>query len=287
MSTCLAGLLLIGLGAAVWVRGGPATPLRVLPEWSLDKLNFWSQIAFAFGGIELGAIMAGEIRNPERTVPRAAWLAGLAIAAFYITGTVAMLVLLPPEEISVVTGIVQAARAAGARLGMGWPVLVMGGAICAGVMGQVSVWIAGTARLPFVIGIDHYLPPVLGRLHPRWGTPHISILILAGACTVFLLLMQAGETLRVGYQLLVDMTIITYFVPFVYLFGAAWKCGQRLSSAAGLLVTVVAVGVSFVPPADVSSIWMFELKLVGGFLGLVAGAWITFRRHTQAPVNAN
>ncbi len=280
MSTCLAGLLLIGLGAAVWVRGGPATPLRVLPEWSLDKLNFWSQIAFAFGGIELGAIMAGEIRNPERTVPRAAWLAGLAIAAFYVTGTVAMLVLLPPEEISVVTGIVQAARAAGARLGMGWPVLVMGGAICAGVMGQVSVWIAGTARLPFVIGIDHYLPPVLGRLHPRWGTPHISILILAGACTVFLLLMQAGETLRVGYQLLVDMTIITYFVPFVYLFGAAWKCGQRLSSAAGLLVTVVAVVVSFVPPADVSSVWMFELKLVGGFLGLVAGAWITFRRHT-------
>ncbi len=279
ISTCCAGLLLIGFGAAVWWRSGSATPLRVVPEWSLDKLNFWSQIAFAFGGIELAAILDGEIRNPERSVPRAAWLSGIAIAAFYIMGTLAMLVLLPPDRISIVTGIVQAAGAAGARLGIGWPALVTGCAICVGVMGQASVWIAGTARLPFVIGIDHRLPPVFARLHPRWGTPHISILILAGACTIFVLVMQAGENLRIGYQLLVDMTVITYFVPFLYLFGAAWKCGQRLSSAAGLVVTTMAVALSFVPPAEVSSVWLFELKLVGGFVVLVAGAWLCFRRY--------
>ena len=278
ISTCFAGLLLIGLGAAVWLRSGSATPLRVVPEWSLDKLNFWSQIAFAFGGIELAAIMCGEIRNPEKSVPRAALLAGLAIAAFYIAGTLAMLVLLPPDRVSIVTGLVQAAGAAGVRLGMGWPLLVMGCAICMGVMGQLAVWIAGTARLPFVIGIDHHLPPVFARLHPRWGTPHISILILGGACTIFVLIMQAGENLRIGYQLLVDMTVITYFVPFLYLFGVAWKCGQRLTSAAGLAVTTMAVGLSFVPPPDVSSVWMFELKLAGGFLGLVAGAWACFHR---------
>jgi amino acid transporter len=278
ISTCIAGLLLIGLGAAVWGRSGSATPLHVLPEWSLDKLNFWSQIAFAFGGIELAAILGGEIRNPERSVPRAAWLAGLAIAGFYVAGTLAMLVLLPPDRVNIVTGLVQAAGAAGARLGIGWPALVMGCAICGGVMGQVAVWIAGTARLPFVIGIDHHLPPVFGRLHPRWGTPHFSILILGGACTFFVLVMQAGENLRIGYQLLVDMTVITYFVPFLYLFGAAWKCGLRLSSVAGLLVTTMAVGLSFVPPAEVSSIWLFELKLVGGFVGLVVGAWACFHR---------
>ncbi len=278
LATYFAGALLVALGLFVWVRHGSATPMRIVPEWNLDKLNFWSQIAFAFGGLELGAILGGEIRNPEKTVARAALIAGLAIAGFYIAGTVSILVLLAPDRVSVVTGLVQAAAAAGERLGIGWPVLVLAFAICLSITGQLGAWIAGSARLPFVIGIDHYLPPVFSRLHPRWRTPHFSILILSGACTVFVAVMQAGENLRIGYQLLVDMTVITYFVPFLYLFGAAWKYGQRTSAVAGLLVTVVAVVVSFVPPAEVSSVWMFELKLAGGFALLAGGARLCFRK---------
>lgn len=278
LSTYLVSALLVAFGVVVWMRFGSATTLSILPEWNLNKLNFWSQIAFAFGGLELGTIMGGEIRNPEKTVARAAWIAGGCIVAFYIVGTVAMLVLLPPDRISTVTGLVQAAAAAGQRLGWGWPPLVLASAICLGVTGQLGAWIAGSARLPFVIGIDRYLPPVFSRLHPRWRTPHFSILILSGACTIFVILMQAGENLRTGYQLLVDMTVITYFVPFLYLFGTAWKYGERLSGAAGVLVTVVAVVLSFIPPPGVSSVWMFELKLAGGFVLLAATARICF--HT-------
>ncbi|HXI41182.1 MAG TPA: APC family permease [Bryobacteraceae bacterium] len=268
-STYLGGALLVGLGLVTWMRFGSATPLRFLPEWNLDKLNFWSQIVFAFGGLELGAILGGEIRNPEKTVARAAWIAGLSIAVFYIAGTLAMLALLPPDQVSVVTGLVQAAAAAGAHLGIGWPPLVLALAIGMGVTGQLGAWIAGSARLPFVIGIDHYLPPIFSRLHPRWRTPHLSILILSGACTVFVMAMQAGENLRIGYQLLVDMTVVTYFVPFLYLFGAAWKNGQRASAMAGIAVSTLGIVLSFVPPPDVSSVWVFEEKLAGGF-GLIA-----------------
>jgi len=58
--------------------------------------------------------------------------------------------------------------------------------------------------------------------------------LLATRClVVFLLGMAAGETIRIGYQLLVDMTVITYFIPFVYLFGAAWKQGRKASAAMG------------------------------------------------------
>ena len=282
LSTYLVGALLAAFGVVVWMRFGSATPLSILPEWNFNKLNFWSQIAFAFGGLELGAIMGGEIRNPEKTVARAAWIAGGCIAAFYIVGTVAMLVLLPPDRISTVTGLVQAAAAAGQRLGWGWPALVLASAICLGVMGQLGAWIAGSARLPFVIGIDHYLPPVFSRLHPKWRTPHFSILILSGACTIFVILMQAGENLRTGYQLLVDMTVITYFVPFLYLFSTAWKYGERVSGAAGVLVTVVAVVLSFIPPPDASSVWVFELKLAGGFVLLAVAARVCFHVYKRA-----
>ena len=281
-STCITGVLLVALGAVVWFHSGPAVPMRLLPKLNFDRLNFWSQIAFAFGGIELAAILGDEIKDPRQTVPRAAWVSGLAIAAFYIVGTLAILAVLPPGRVNVVTGIVQAASAAGERLGIGWPVLVVALAICLGTMGQLAVWIAGTARLPFVIGIDHYLPPVFSKLHPRWGTPHFSIFILTAACTVFLIAMQAGESLRTAYQLLVDMTVITYFVPFFYLFGAAWKCGERWSAAAGLVVTLLAVGLSFVPPPDVTSVWTFEAKLGGGFAGLVLGARLCFQSNRRS-----
>lgn len=265
IATYVAGALLIVVGILVWTRHGSATTLQILPKWDLDKLNFWSQIAFAFGGLELGAIMAGEIRDPTRTIPRAAWLSGISICAFYILGTLALLVLLPPDQINIMTGLVQAGTTAGTRLGVSWLAPAIAVLISLGVLGQLGAWIAGSARIPFVIGIDRHMPAAFGRLHPRWRTPHISILTAGVTCTIFLLIMQAGENLRIAYQLLVDITVITYFIPFAYLFAASWKFGQRWNAAAGMAVTILALVFTLVPPSDVRSVWLFELKLLGGF----------------------
>jgi amino acid transporter len=269
LATYLAGALIVALGMTAWWRSGSATPMRILPHWDWGTVNFWSQIAFAFGGLELSAVLAGEIRDPRRTVARAAWIAGLAIAAFYILGTLALLVLLPPEEISIVTGLVQAGIAAGSAMGLpavGWLLTVL---VLVGVSGQLGAWISGSARLPFVIGLDRYLPDAFARLHPTWRTPYISILVQGAACTVFLLLLQAGENLRVAYQLLVDMAVITYFIPFLYLFGAAWRSGARLSAVCGLLVTGFSIAISAIPPSGTASLWLFEFKLLGGCAALV------------------
>jgi amino acid transporter len=265
IATYVAGALLIVVGILVWTRHGSATTLQILPKWDLDKLNFWSQIAFAFGGLELGAIMAGEIRDPARTIRRAAWISGISICAFYMLGTLALLVLLPPDQINIMTGLVQAGTTAGARLGVSWLAPAIAVLISLGVLGQLGAWIAGSARIPFVIGIDRHMPAAFGRLHPRWRTPHVSILTAGVTCTVFLLIMQAGENLRIAYQLLVDITVITYFIPFAYLFAASWKFGQRWIAAAGMAVTIMALAFTLVPPSDVRSVWLFELKLVGGF----------------------
>lgn len=283
MATYAAGALMVLLGAAAWISGGPATPLTLAPTLDFERLNFWSQIAFAFGGLELGAVMGGEVRNPRRTIPRAAWIAGLAIAAFYIAGTGALLALLPPERISVLTGLVQGAEAAGDRMAIPGLTTVMTVLVLAGVAGQLGAWMGGSARIPFAIGLDRYLPPAFARLHPRWGTPHVAILGQGAACSVFLLVLQAGENLRIAYQLLVDMTVITYFIPFLYLFAAAWKQGLRWSPISGLLVTAIALAVSMIPPAGAASPWAFELKLAGGCAALIGAGRMVFiralRRH--------
>ncbi len=278
LATCIVGATIIAAGLTALVRHAGATPIHVLPEWNWDNLNFWSQIAFAFGGLELGAIMSGEIRDPQRTIRRAAWIGCLAIGGFYMLGTLSILALLPPESISVVTGLAQAGEAAAARWGVPWLTPALGALIAIGIMGQFGAWIGGSARLAFSIGLDRYLPASFGKLHPRWRTPHVALLTMGIASTAFLILMQFGETLRTGYQLLVDITVVTYFIPFAYLFAAAWKHGYRWSAAFGMMVTLAGIAFSFVPPGDVRSVWLFELKMVGSTAALVGTGWVFFVR---------
>jgi glutamate:GABA antiporter len=288
LATYTFGALIVAAGLYVWLRFGSATPIRLAPHWDLDKVNFSSQIAFAFGGLELGAVLGGEIRHPRRDVPRAAWISGLCIAAFYILGTLSLMVLMPPDRISILTGLVQASTQAGVRLGSAWLGHAMIVLIMVGVAGQLCAWIGGCARIPFVIGVDCYLPPSFARLHPRWGTPHVALLTQGIACTVFVLALQAGENLRIGYQLLVDMTVIVYFIPFLYMFAAAWKHGRKVSAAMGLLVTGICIVVSLVPPGDVRSVWLFEFKLLAGCAVLIVVARALFlvalgRRRATVP----
>jgi amino acid transporter len=280
-STYVTGALLVIVGVVAWMGSGSATRLDLMPTLDWEKFNFWPQIAFAFGGLELAALMGGEIRDTERSVRKAAWISGLAIAAYYVAGTLALLVLLPASEISVVTGLTQAAAAGGKQLGVTWLPVVIGLLVIAGVAGQLGAWMSGSARLPLVLGVDRYLPTSFADVHPRFGTPHRALLFQAVAASFFLLILQAGETLRAGYQLLVDMAVITYFIPFLYLFAAAWRFGYRISAASGAAVTALAIALSLVPPAGVHSLWLFEAKLVGGSMLLVFAARLWFRHRLR------
>lgn len=280
VATIMVGALLIAAGWFAWRHGGSATPLHnVVPRLDWEKLNFWSQIALGLTGLELGAIMAGEIRDPRRTIPRAAWMSGLAISAFYVGGTVALLVLVPSDQVDIISGVMQAAQAAGARLA--WPgfSLLIALLILATAVGAFGSWLSGVARLPFVIGIDRYLPPAFAKLHPRWGTPYVALLAEAAFTSIAIVLMMAGESLRGGYQILVDLTTVTTLFPFVYIFAAGWKSGWRVSTACGLSVTALALAVAFIPPEGAS--WLYEVKMVGGCAAIVLAARINFQYATK------
>ncbi len=279
-----AAAILAGVAGWIAFTKGSLTHFDLIPEASFDNLNIWSQIAFAFVGLELGAILGGEIQNPRRNIPRAAWISAGGCAAFYMLGTAALLVVMRPADISTVTGVVQAAAAAGVILG--WPGFsrLFALLIVFGTFGALASWIGGNTRLPFVIGLDHYLPSAFGKLHPRWNTPHVSILSQAIAATVLLGLTQAGETMMAAYQILVDMTVITTFLPYVYIFAAGWKFGQPVASAFGLSISLAAIVLSAAPPPEVTSWQVFEAKVVGGCILLAGIGWVIFRRHRRSVV---
>ncbi|MCS7023595.1 MAG: APC family permease [Bryobacteraceae bacterium] len=288
-ATYSTGMILVVAGLATLIAHGSASRVTIWPEASLEKLNFWSQIAFAFGGLELGAVLAGEIRSPQHTIARAAWTSGLIITGFYILGTLALLVLVPSSEISMLNGLIQAGQAIGKQWQLPMASGVFATLACLSIAGQLGSWMAGAARIPYVAGIHHLLPPSFSQLHPRWRTPYVAILTQGALSTIFLVAMNAGENLKAGYQILVDMTVILYFIPFGYLFAAAWKGGQRLAGACGMLVTGIALVLTLVPPPGVSSVAGFELKLLGGAAVLIAfarGWFLRFSASRTPPVLA-
>ena len=277
-STYIVAALLCIFGLIIAWRFGSATHFRFLPDTSLSNLNFWGQIALAMTGLELAPILGGEIYDPSKNVPRAAWISGFGCAGFYIAGTAALLALLPPERISPMTGLAQAGHEAGVRLGANWLTPCFALLITLGVIGQLSTYIAGNTRLPFALGLDRYLPAVFARLHPRWHTPHVSILTQGVLSSGLLLLMELGENLRAAYQILVDMVVIATLIPFVYIFASGFKFGQRWAGAAGAFLSLAAIILSAVPPPGVASVWLFEFKVVGGTILLALLGRVIFVR---------
>jgi len=274
----IGGILIISGAAALWLHGS-ATKFYFLPHWDVDKLNFWSQLAMGMTGLELSPILSGEIRNPGRNIMRATWISALLVVIFYVGATSSILIFLRPDDVSPVIGLAQASRQAALSLGWNWVPLAIAISILLSAGGQLGTYVGACARLPFVLGIGNMLPPAFAKLHPKYGTPFLSILFLGAGSAVLLVISQLGETFRGAYQFTVDLTVVSLFVPFLYIFAAAWKFGQRIPAICGLFVSTVAIVFSFLPTPDIRSVFWFETKLIGGCVLLFVLARVCYRHY--------
>jgi APA family basic amino acid/polyamine antiporter len=227
-------------------------------------------------------MMGAEIRDPVRTLPRAGWIASGFATVFYSVTTVALLVLLRPERISELNGLAEAGESAGQALGAVWLPPLMAVLVMASAVGQFGGFGTSVSRLPFAAGVDHLLPRAFARIHPRWGTPHVSILTFGAVASGLLLVFQLGDSLRAAYQEMVSLMVITGFLPYLYIFGSGWKAGRRISAVSGWAITMLAILCSLVPTAAITNVWRFEGKLAAGTFAVVASAWLVYRRGAPA-----
>ncbi|HVZ23850.1 MAG TPA: APC family permease [Vicinamibacterales bacterium] len=287
---------LMGFGLYSWTAHGSATAITahtLVPGAGLKDLVFLSTIAFAFGGVEGASTMAEEIVDARRTVPRAVVTAGVLIASLYIAGTWCLLLALPKEQLSGLQGIMQAMQAMAARAGAPWIVPAVGALVALNALGGIGGWFASTARLPFVAGLDRYLPAAFGRLHRTWQTPYVALLAQAVFAFAFVFIGQAGTSVRGAYDALVSMSVITYFIPFLFMFAAMARL-QREPAGAGVLrvpggapvaralavlgfvVTTASIVLACVPAADDPNKALAVIKIVGGSAVLVAAGAIVY-----------
>jgi amino acid transporter len=298
-------ILLLLLGALALARFGPATPFTpeaLVPSTRLKDIIFWSTIAFSLSGLESASMMGEELEDARRNIPRALLLAGVLITALYVLATVAMLVALPPGAILNLQGFMQSIATASDRVELGWVTAVAAALLVAGGLGQAGAWFAASGRLPFVAGIDRFLPPVFGRIHPRYHSPYVSLAVQAAIAAVFIFLGQAGTTVKGAYDVLVSMSIISYFIPYLFMFASMIRLqrepvgpevmrvpgGRPVATALaglGFATTAGCIVLAAIPAADEPNKLLAVTKVVGSSVLLViVGTAVYFlgRRRARA-----
>ena len=292
-ATSLGGLLpltaLLAMAAISYWKFGPVVrypAASFAPHWTLDNAVFWSSVFFAFGGVEAASAMGGEIVNPRRTIPLAIAVGGSMLAIGYISGTGALLVALPTNAVGGPDGFVNGIRALSERLGAGWLLAPVALLVGLNAVGGAATFLSSTSRLPFVAGIDHYLPSAFGKIHARYRTPWVAIAAYGLAGIVVALAGQAGTTVRGAYDVLVAMGILAYFLPYLFLFAAMIKLqaqpvgpevrrvpGGRpvavILASIGFASTALTIVLSAIPASDEPHKGLAMFKVIFGAVVLV------------------
>jgi len=306
IGTFVAAAVLIGLGLTVWLRyGTPVTAAEFrIPADPGFVLNSFGVICFGLVGLELASVMGDEIRDPQRTLPGAVAWGGVISGALYIGATLTLLVAIGKNDISVLQGIVQGVSHMADKVGVGFMIAPFAVMLSLSIAGIGSAWMGGSARIPFVAGLDSYMPAAMGKVHPKYATPHVA-LIVQGIVSLILILISFGTSGQVqeAFQKMLSAAVVLQLIPFLYVFAAlvkfAWNESLRggrygrgtlmFAGVAGFVTTTLAIIVAFFPAKQITSLWKYEAGMFGitlGFLALGTFFFFGYGRLKSSPTAA-
>jgi len=280
IGTFVAAAVLIVLGLTIYLRFGTtvsASDFRI-PADPRFVLNSFGVICFGLVGLELASIMGDEIRDPKRTLPGAVAWGGVLSGALYIGATLTLLVSVRKDEISVLQGIVQSVSHMAAKVGVGWIIAPFAVMLSLSIAGIGSAWMGGSARIPFVAGLDSYMPPWLGKIHPKYATPYAALIVQAIVSAILVVInFSASGGVQEAFQRMLSLAVVLQLVPFLYVFAALLKFAFRrqfeggrygrgtliFAGVAGFVTTSLGMALAFFPAKQITSVWKYEVTMIG------------------------
>lgn len=270
-------LILLGAAGLAWLARGmvavPAEPvIHSVDQWLAVLLL----LMFSYGGFEAITIPLGESKDPQRDAPFALLTGIGTVVLIYLLVQVAVLVALPDPDVT------ERPLAEVARVFLGNP-----GAAFMTVLALVSVtgwWSSGmlaVPRLTYAMAERGDLPAVFGRIHARWRTPWVSILLFAGL--TYVLSLQGG--LLSNISLSTVSRLLTYGLICALLPVFRWRdrtsrrgveMDARFRVPVGLLVAGIGIGGSLLLAARMTlreGIWLLVI------VAIAAIHWAIQQRH--------
>ncbi|MCU0648638.1 MAG: amino acid permease [Gemmatimonadaceae bacterium] len=221
MALTVVPLLLVGIAALFSVE--PANFRPFAPNgWGTLGAGA-ALVVWAYSGVESATVPAEEVIDGGRTVQRGTMI-GYAIATvIFFVLAVAVTGALPNAEIAASTRPI--ALAAERTVGA-WAGVVVGIAAIVSSTGTLNGWILMAGRIPLSAAADGLFFPALARIHPRYGTPWVGLLVATAIASVLLGLYFLKSLLEV-FNFIVLLAVLTTLVPHLYAAAAEWAIARR------------------------------------------------------------
>jgi amino acid transporter len=262
-------------------------------DWHL--ITAFGTICYSLIGLDLASVMGDEIRNPKRDLPGAVLIGGLLSGFIYVSATASLLVAVPKERIGVLEGILQGVSSMAEGIGLTNFIPVVALLMAVAILGTASAWFGGAARLPFVAGLDRYLPSSFGELHPVYGTPYVSLNVFAVISCLLIVVSLLGGTVAEGFLVLLNLASALLLISFGYVFAALLKRALDqtqpvfanrtyliVNALSGLLCSCIGICVAFIPSSQVTLLWLYEFKLLFGTAVIFGAAYYFYRRAASS-----
>lgn len=273
--TIFPGALIIILGLLWLPSGKPAqislTMKDLIPDMtSIRNIVFLAGVLLTYAGMEVSAVHAQEVKNPQRDYPRAIFLATIIVLIVFILGSLSIAIVVPQKDISLVAGIMQAFKTFFAAHNMTWILPAIALLVAAGAMGQVNAWIVGPSKGLFATAKNGDLPPFFQQVNRNGAPANLLIaqgIIVTTISLVFLLMPNVNSS----YWILTALTAQLYLLMYSLLYAAAIKLryskpdvarpykipggnfGMWIIAGTGILGALFAIFIGFFPPAQLST----------------------------------
>jgi len=307
--TIIPGLLLIALGV-IWIGQGQPSQIQFSMEALFPPLNnaqnlvFLTGLFLAFGGLEVSAVHAKEVHNPQKTFPRAIVIAALLALVLYVLGAIAIAIMVPADKISLVAGLMEAFDLFLGHFHLHWLLIPLGLMIVLGAVGELNAWIIGPVRALHATSKHGDLPPFFQKLN-KYGMPAHLLFFQGIIVTIVAFVFLFMPTASSAFWILSVMSAQLYLVMYILMFLAAIKLryshphvkrtykvpyrmpGIWLVGTLGILSSVFAFFIGFLPPAQlkVGNLFFYDGFLIGGlfFMSLIPFLIFRFRDPSWHP----
>lgn len=262
-----------------------------------SNIAFLSNILFGLLGLEMAATHAAEMRDPLRDYPRSLFTSVFIILGSMMFASLAIAIVVPRQDLSLVTGIMQAFAVFVNTYKLPWLLPCIAAFIILGGMSSVAAWIIGPTKGIMVASRDGSLPLWLGKTNDN-GVP-IRVLLLQGLivsvlCLVFILM----PTVNSSFWILSAMTAQLALIVYIALFAAGIKLHYRrpdvkrsykipggnkgiwIVCSMGIFACLSVIALGFIPPKQmhIQNVMAYEMTLIGGIAVLCAIPLLIKRR---------